>query len=135
MLTTALSFGIIDISNERANLLCKGEITMRELSFDLVNNFIKNSGIDKPFVAMKSNGVDLKFYYFKNEKNLEECEGGWVDDRITIDTIKFHDFCKSISSLLDYYRAVVFIDGDIYLCEVDWYGFNPILCLRNCHKR
>ena len=108
---------------------------MRELSFDLVNDFVKNNGIDKPFVAMESNGVDLKFYYFKNEKNPEECEGGWVDDRITIYTIKFQDFCKSISSLLDYYRAVVFIDGDIYLCEVDWFGFNPILCLRDCYER
>ena len=135
MLTTAFLFGIIDVSNERANFLCKGEIAMRELSFDLVNNFIKNSGIDKPFVAMKSNGVDLKFYYFKNEKNPEECEGGWVDDRITIDTIKFQDFCKSISSLLDYYRAVVVMDGDVYLCEVDWFGFNPILCLRDCYER
>ena len=108
---------------------------MRELSFDLVNDFIKNSGIKKPFVAMKSNGVDLKFYYFKNEKNPKKCEGGWVDDRIIVDTIKFQDFCKSISSLLDYYRAVVVMNGDIYLCEVDWYGFNPILCLRDCYER
>jgi hypothetical protein len=107
---------------------------MRELSYDLVHDFVKNSGLDKPFVAMKSNGVDLKFYYFKNEKNPEKCEGGWVDDRITVDTIKFQDFCKSISSLLDYYRAVVVMNGDIYLCEVDWYGFNPILCLRDCYK-
>ena len=110
---------------------------MRELSFDLVNNFIKNSGIDKPLVAMKSNGVDLKFYYFKNEneKNPKKCEGGWIDNRISVDTIRFHDFCKSINSLLDYYRAIVFINGDIYLCEVDWDGFDPILCLRNCYKR
>ena len=108
---------------------------MRELSFDLVNNFIKNSEIDKPFVAMKSNGVDLKFYYFKNERDPKECEGGWVDnDRILIDTIRVQDFYKSISSLLDYYKAVVFMDGDIYLCEVDWFGFNPILCLRDCYE-
>ena len=42
---------------------------MRELSFNLVNNFIKDSGLKEPFVAMKPNGIDLKFYYFKNEKN------------------------------------------------------------------
>lgn len=106
---------------------------MRELSFDLINNFIKESGLNEPFVAMKSNGVDLKFYYFKNEKNPKKCEGGWVDDEITVDTIKFQDFCESISSLLDYYRAVVIINRNVYLCEVDWFGFNPILYLRNCY--
>ena len=108
---------------------------MRELSFDLVNDFIKESGLNEPFVAFKSNGIDLKFYYFKNEKNPKKCEGGWIDNRISVDTIRFHDFCKSISSLLDYYRAVVFIDDDIYLCEVDWCGFNPILRLRNYYER
>lgn len=103
---------------------------MRELSFSLVNKFIKESGINRPFAVLKSNGIDLKFYYFVNEKDGKKCAGGWVGDSITVDSIKFQDFCKLISSLLNYYRAIVFIDGKIYLCEVDWYGFNPIVCLK-----